>query len=698
MDIKTSSRIMMISTHGYVTASPEFGKPDTGGQVVYVLELSKWLAKLGSRVDIYTRHFEDQPQIESVIGDCVRIIRLPCGGPEFVPKEWLCDSIPEWVDNTLRYIRTHGLVYDRINSHYWDAGLAGQSLSRQLSVPHLHTPHSIGSWKRDNMPGSAEELEKKYNFRRRISSETEIYAACSEVIATTPAQREIVTGSPYHVDPRKVRLIPAGYDDSRFFPIAEASKQIIKQQLGLEGRIVLAIGRLARNKGYDLLIRAMRPVCERLPDVKLVLAIGSSSLNADEQKQLAELKSLAQLLDLSDRIDFRGYIPDDELPNMYRAADVFALSSRYEPFGMTAVEAMACGVSTIVTTEGGLWKQVQWGVETLYANPNDPEAFGHSILDVLQYPEVAQQLELHGATKARSSFTWSSVAQDFMRLAQEGCTPEPINSSKSTSENSHHVTGLCSREDHDMNALPWLLVCDLDGTLLGDDESLLEFRRWSRNLNVVRIAYATGRNLESVLECLAHTVLPIPDFLITNIGTEIWSMPTASEIFQWPIVENCNWNRILIMQHMEGHTDIELQPEVVQSDFKVSYFANQLSQSRLRNIAKELADLELDFELIYSGGRYLDFLPPNSHKGAAVDALGKHLNVPRDRIIVAGDSGNDVSMFQLGFRGIIVSNAEEELKSIMYPQCYQASKCYAAGVLEGLGFWGVAQDELTHAR
>jgi mannosylfructose-phosphate synthase len=425
MDPKTSSRIMMISTHGYVSASPEFGKPDTGGQVVYVLELSKWLTKLGSKVDIYTRQFENQPQIESVLGDAVRIIRLPCGGPDFLPKEWLCESIPEWVDHTLRYIRTNELIYDLINSHYWDAGLAGQLLARQLSVPHFHTPHSIGSWKRENMPGSEEELERKYNFQRRISSEAKIYAACAQGIATTPSQREILTGPPYHVAPEKVGLIPAGYDDSRFFPVAESSKQIIKRQLGLEGRIVLAIGRLARNKGYDLLIRAMRPVCERLPDAKLVLAIGSNSLNADEQRQLSELKTLATSLGLSERVDFRGYIPDDELPDMYRAADVFALSSRYEPFGMTAVEAMACGVSTIVTTEGGLWEQVQWGVETLYANPNDPEAFGHSILDVLQYPEVAQQLALHGSIKARSSFTWSSVAQDFLRLAQESCPPQP---------------------------------------------------------------------------------------------------------------------------------------------------------------------------------------------------------------------------------------------------------------------------------
>lgn len=425
MDSMTSSRIMMISTHGYVSATPEFGKPDTGGQVVYVLELSKWLAKLGYQVDIYTRQFEQQPEIEMVPGEPVRIVRIPCGGPSFLPKEWLCEAIPEWIEHAANYVCKHNLKYAAINSHYWDAGLAGRALAKQFAIPHLHTPHSIGSWKRDNMPGTPAELERKYNFQNRISSERDIYSHADLVIATTPSQREILLAPPYKVPRENIGLIPAGYDDSRFFPMSDSSKQVLKLQMGLEGRVVLAIGRLARNKGYDLLIQAMKPVCDRLPDVKLVLAIGSNSLNPDEQRQLDELKALAQQLNLLERIDFRGYISDDDLPNMYRAADVFALSSRYEPFGMTAIEAMACGVPTIVTTEGGLWEQVTWGVESLYANPNDPEAFGHSILDILQYPEVAKQLALHGSAKARSAFTWSGVSQEFIRRCQQKLAATP---------------------------------------------------------------------------------------------------------------------------------------------------------------------------------------------------------------------------------------------------------------------------------
>src|SRR5690606_6656344 len=141
---------------GYVAAEPELGKPDTGGQVVYVLELSKSLARLGYDVDILTRQFEDQPSVEEV-GERVRLLRFPCGGNEFIGKETLCEHIPEWVENVSAYLKEENSNYAFINSHYWDAGIAGQALADKHNIPHLHTPHSIGSWKRDNMDGDPAE-------------------------------------------------------------------------------------------------------------------------------------------------------------------------------------------------------------------------------------------------------------------------------------------------------------------------------------------------------------------------------------------------------------------------------------------------------------------------------------------------------------------------------------------------------------
>jgi mannosylfructose-phosphate synthase len=406
-------RLMMISTHGYVSAAPEFGRPDTGGQVVYVLELAKCLGRMGYAVDILTRRFEDQPFCEPIT-QRVRLLRFPCGGDGFIPKETLCEAIPEWVEYVSRWMQLERLEYKLINSHYWDAGLAGQALANRFGVAHVHTPHSIGSWKRDNMDGDPDELERKYNFCRRIREEKVVYDECDLLIATTPVQRNILQDGVYDVPLEKMRVIPPGYDDQRFFPVALATRRLLKQRLGLEGRIVLAVGRMAMNKGYDLLLRAMPVVFQRVPDARLVLAVGSTSPSEGERTLIDSLHDLAQDLGMADRVIVTDYISDDDLADYYRAADVFALSSRYEPFGMTAIEAMACGTPTVVTTEGGLCEQVAWGIEALYANPFDPEAFGHMIALLLQHERIAAQLAKFGPRKARASYTWSGVAQQLL--------------------------------------------------------------------------------------------------------------------------------------------------------------------------------------------------------------------------------------------------------------------------------------------
>lgn len=415
-------RIMMITTHGYVAGQPELGRADTGGQVVYVLRLSECLARLGYAVDIFTRQFEDQPQIE-ILGDGLRIVRIPAGGPEFIGKEWMCDVMPEWTANAEAFIRDRQLEYAFIDSHYWDAGLAADALAARLGLPHIHTPHSIGAWKRDNMDGDPDELDREYNFRRRIRDEKAIYDSADVLVATTPQQRDILETSDYDIPRDKIAVIPPGYDDNQFFPVSTASRLALKRDLDLEGPLVLALGRMAENKGYDLLVRALPAVQARVPDVRLLLAVGSTESTPAEQEQVDALRTLAAELGVADRVLIRDYIPEEALADHYRVADVFALSSRYEPFGMTAVEAMACGTPTVVTTEGGLWEMITWGLDALYADPFDPDAFGHAIASILEYPRIAGQLARGGSLRARARFTWNGIAQQILNVLQRVESP-----------------------------------------------------------------------------------------------------------------------------------------------------------------------------------------------------------------------------------------------------------------------------------
>lgn len=418
----TAPRIAMVSTHGYVAASPPLGAADTGGQVVYVLELSKKLAQLGYAVDIWTRQFEDQPALEAV-GDGVRILRVPCGGPSFIPKEYLHHSLGEWAEAAKQRIAREGLTYTFVNSHYWDGGVAGQLLCDALGVPHVHTPHSLGSWKQRQMladyPDDAEKFEATYNFTERNRTEKKIHSDADLVIATTPDQVELLS-TYYEVPPHKLRMIPPGYDDTRFYPVGAASREVLRRKLGFQGKVVLSLGRLARNKGYDLLIRAFAEVAARNDEARLYLAIGGERLGEAEQYVLSTCQRLAQNLGLAKRVTFAGYVPDADIADLYRAADVFVLSSRYEPFGMTAVEAMASGTPTVVTTHGGLFRILRFGISGLFADPLDPADLGITILKALQYPLLAERLSRYGCETARSSFTWTGIAQQLIAAIQEG--------------------------------------------------------------------------------------------------------------------------------------------------------------------------------------------------------------------------------------------------------------------------------------
>lgn len=416
----TLPRIAMVSTHGYVAAVPPLGSADTGGQVVYVIELSKKLATLGYEVDIWTRRFEDQPEIEPV-SERVRIIRMPCGGPAFRAKEYLCDHLPEWNEHALHFIARNRLSYRFFNSHYWDAGLAAQYLAETLNVPHIHTPHSLGLWKQRQMeadfPQDRVNFEKRYNFKRRIREEGRLYADCDMVIATTPPQLDFLV-SDYEVPEEKVRLIPPGYDDSRFFAMSEASRVGIRQQLGFEGNVILAIGRLARNKGYDLLIDAFAVVAKRDPSAVLRLEVGGQDMTPRESELLAELHAQAERTGLGDRIRFGSFVPDAELPDHYRAADQFVLCSRYEPFGMTAIEAMACGTPTVVTVHGGLYRALTFGRHALFADPLDPEDLGITMAKIFRHKRLRTRLAQMGAHKARSLFTWTGIAHQLVAAVE----------------------------------------------------------------------------------------------------------------------------------------------------------------------------------------------------------------------------------------------------------------------------------------
>ncbi len=414
---QTAGSILMISTHGYVAAEPELGKPDTGGQVVFVLELAKRFSRLGYKVDVVTRQFEDQPKIDR-INTNLRVLRIPFGGPDFVRKEDMHDHLRDFVTNFLAEANRKKLRYDVVNSHYWDAGWGGQRIAEEMQIPHVHTPHSLGVWKKKDMAasGNMAEQETIYRFKERIDKEFLVYRNCDHIIATTKQQVDILMEE-YGMPHDHLALIPPGIDENRYTPVRPAYLQKLRDELKFKETDIYTVGRAATNKGIDLLIQALPHVRKIVPKARLQLAVGAN--NPRDKKRVKSWKELAKDLGVGRQVKWLSYIEDDEMANYYRAGGVFALPSRYEPFGMTAIEAMACGTPTVVTTNGGLHEVIDFGTHGLYADPNCPEEFAAQLAMPLRYPNLKEKLSVEGARFSRRNFGWTGVAKRTLRVFEQ---------------------------------------------------------------------------------------------------------------------------------------------------------------------------------------------------------------------------------------------------------------------------------------
>ena len=333
---------------------------------------------------------------------------FPFGGPDFIRKEDMHDWYGDFVSNLLAAIRKHGLSYDVVNSHYWDAGVSGQKIAEELQIPHVHTPHSLGWWKAKDMKSLGEGKAANYRFEERIQKEFVLYRSCDHVIATSEQQVQLIEDH-YDLPSEHISMIPPGIDEQRFTAVTPTQVAEIRQRLNMSQKDIYVVGRAATNKGYDLIIQALPHLRQLQPEARLVLAAGANS--EDDQKLIDSWKKQAAELGVADFIEWRGYVADDELADYYRAPGVFALPSRYEPFGMTAVEAMSSGTPTVLTTRGGLFEQVEFGRHALVADPTRPQEFASMVNMPMQHPWLREKLMVEGARFARRTFGWTGIAR-----------------------------------------------------------------------------------------------------------------------------------------------------------------------------------------------------------------------------------------------------------------------------------------------
>ncbi len=232
-----------------------------------------------------------------------------------------------------------------------------------------------------------------------------------------------------------------------------------------------------------------------------------------------------------------------------------------------------------------------------------------------------------------------------------------------------------------------MIVSDLDGTLLGGDAALELFVEWLvPRREQLRLVYNSGRSPNSVRTSIAQSALPKPDAIIGGVGTQIELFDPKEQLSNWPHHDN-HWNAQIVREILSDERRLTLQPEQFLSPFKVSYYSPHATSEELATWQIKLQGAGMKTRLVYSSQRDLDFLPGGCDKGTAARFLAQKWEIPTERVIACGDTGNDSAMFAQGFYGVIVGNALEELKRLDAPNIYHARNHFAAGVLEGVQHW-----------
>ena len=391
-------RVAVLSVHTSPLEQP--GTGDAGGMNVYITQTAMEMARRGIKVEVFTRatNSEQPPVAELAPGVLVR--HLPAGPFEPLGRVELPAQLCAFTSGVLRTEAFHEPgYYDLIHSHYWLSGQVGWLARDRWGVPLVHTAHTLAKVKNAAL-ADGDQPEP----RTRVIGEEQVVAEADCLIANTPVEARQLVGL-YDADPRAVHTVAPGVDLERFKP---GSRTAARHQLGLpQDAVVLAFaGRIQPLKAPDVLLHAAANLLERKPELwdrLVVLVVGGPSGTGLEQPQA--LRELAVSLGIEAQTRFLPPQPGEALAEVFRAADVVAVPSYNESFGLVALEAQACGTPVVAAEVGGLPVAVAHGVSGLLVPSHSASDWAGALASVALRPERRAELAENAVVHAQR-FSW----------------------------------------------------------------------------------------------------------------------------------------------------------------------------------------------------------------------------------------------------------------------------------------------------
>jgi phosphoheptose isomerase len=405
-----TKRIALISEHA--TPLGIFGGVDSGGQNVYVGQLAKHLAAIGYQVDVFTRR--DCQHLPDVVEwqQGVRIIHVPAGPPICLAKEKLLPYINEFTAFVLHWCRQR-TAYDLIHANFWMSALVAADIKKVLKTPFVVTFHALGRVRRLYQGAADQFPDERFAIEDRIVQEADY------LIAECPQDREDLMQL-YHADPDRIRVIPCGFDMTEFWAINKAHARLT---LGVspDEFLILQLGRMVPRKGVDNVIRAFAYLLKQRSLATRLLIVGGEADTPDPNltPEIGRLSAIAQELGVASRVTFAGRKGREVLKYYYSAADVFVTTPWYEPFGITPLEAMACGTPVIGSQVGGVQFTVKDGETGYLVPPNAPELLAERLLHLAENLPLRSLLGQQAIRRCQEHFTWPKVTSAVAALYED---------------------------------------------------------------------------------------------------------------------------------------------------------------------------------------------------------------------------------------------------------------------------------------